>query len=142
MTTTTMDTHAKLREGAKGIYTSEAGVELLIRAGFAYHRAPWIRDHGSTATIDTKILLEESGVLSGGERRIIRLAASLLTGILVDLNYSVTGLDRTRTQLVLAAISHATGTHDGYDFDIDADGALTRTPCTPIYPWPTTIKEN
>jgi hypothetical protein len=46
---------------------------------------------------------------SGGERRILQLAASLAGGIQVDLRDTVTGLDDTNTARLLTAIQHATG---------------------------------
>ena len=49
------------------------------------------------------------GALSGGETRLLRIAASLLDGPPVDLNGSLAGLDRQHCQLVLAAIAHASG---------------------------------
>lgn len=67
--------------GDKGIYPSEAGVELLIRSGRAvYDGAPWITRDGDMAWIDVDELLRETGAWSGGERRLVRIAASLLGG--------------------------------------------------------------
>ncbi|WP_285132093.1 hypothetical protein [Propionibacterium freudenreichii] len=74
MTTTTADA---LRAWAKGIYPSEAGVELLIRSGRAvYDGAPWITRDGDIAWIDVDELLRETGAWSGGEQRLVRIAAS------------------------------------------------------------------
>ena len=78
MTTTTADA---LRAWAKGIYPTEAGVELLIRSGRAVSDgAPWITRDGDMAWIDVDELLRETGAWSGGERRLVRIAASLLGG--------------------------------------------------------------
>jgi len=46
---------------------------------------------------------------SGGERRILQLAASLAAGIPVDLRDAVTGLDERNLRHLLTAISHAAG---------------------------------
>lgn len=108
MTTTTADA---LRAWAKGIYPSEAGVELL----------------------------RETGAWSGGERRLVRIAASLLGGPAVDLSEDVPGLDRQAAALVLAAIAHANGSHEHSEFQFNEDGTprgFSRVPT--LYPWPET----
>jgi hypothetical protein len=46
---------------------------------------------------------------SGGERRILQLAASLAGGIPVSLRDTVTGLDNDNTARLLTAIRHAAG---------------------------------
>lgn len=46
---------------------------------------------------------------SGGERRILLLAASLAGGIPVDLRDAVTGIDQHSTRHLIAAIGHASG---------------------------------
>ena len=46
---------------------------------------------------------------SGGEQRILRLAASLADGIPVSLSDAITGLDRSNLSHLLAAIRHASG---------------------------------
>lgn len=67
MTTTTADA---LRAWAKGIYPSEAGVELLIRSGRAvYDGAPWITRDGDMAWIDVDELLREASPDEDGEDR-------------------------------------------------------------------------
>jgi len=55
---------------------------------------------------------------SGGESRILRLAASIAAGIPVDLNDALSGLDQASIGLVVQAIRHANGQrradHDGF----------------------------
>ena len=46
---------------------------------------------------------------SGGERRVLRLAASLAGGIPVDPRDAIPGLDERNTSLLLTAIEHAFG---------------------------------
>ncbi len=135
MTTTTADA---LRAWAKGIYPSEAGVELLIRSGRAvYDGAPWITRDGDMAWIDVDALLRETGAWSGGERRLVRIAASLLGGPAVDLSEDVPGLDRANADLVLAAIAHANGSHEHSGVDYDDNGQPTGFSARPtLYPWP------
>jgi hypothetical protein len=85
------------------------------------------------------------GALSGGETRLLRIAASLLDGPPVDLNGSLAGLDRQHCQLVLAAIAHASGSHehsqwpeldvDDPDHDPGKTGTQSRRSGS-LYPWP------
>lgn len=49
--------------------------------------------------------------LSGGETRLLRIAASLLDGQPVDLSRNIPGLAREHIQLAVAAIEHASGSH-------------------------------
>lgn len=127
-----------LRAWACGIYPTEAGVELLIRSGpSVYEGAPWITRDGDIAWIDVDELLRESGTWSGGERRMVRIAASLLGGPAVDLSEDVPGLDRELADLVLAAIAHANGSHEHGGIDFNEDGTprgISRR--TTLYPWP------
>lgn len=51
-------------------------------------------------------------MLSGGETRLLRIAASLLGGPPVDLSSNLAGLDREHLQRVLVAIAHAGGGHE------------------------------
>jgi len=55
---------------------------------------------------------DNCGALSGGETRLLRIAASLLGGPPVDLSRNLAGLDREHLQLVLDAIAHAGGSHE------------------------------
>lgn len=141
-----------IRAWARGIYPSEAGVELLIRQGRAiYEGAPWLTaleslgaDRPPMVAIDVDQLLAECGVWSGGEQRIVRIAASLLGGPEVDLSTAVSGLDREHQVLVLAAIAHAGGSHEHagpYEPDpegtVMVNGVRSRASTLPsLYPWP------
>ena len=112
------EVHEALRRWAKGLYPLEAGVELLIRAfdgRFANPVQPWVREGDDPGWwwIDVEQMNEDSfGALSGGETRLLRIAASLLDGPPVDLSRNLAGLDRDHFQLVLAAIAHASGSHE------------------------------
>jgi ADP-ribose pyrophosphatase YjhB (NUDIX family) len=112
-----------LRASARGLHPAEAGTELLI------HHAIWLQrsdfrdrfvrtgasmaDNTQMATIDwpAAITALETGDLpcSGGEGRMLRLAASLIDGIPVDLHDALTGLDDTNLNLVAASVLHAGG---------------------------------
>lgn len=70
----------------------------------------------ATASIDWRAALAglDAGRLpcSGGEERLLRLAASLAVGITVDLLDALSGLDERNAALVVAAVGHATGHGD------------------------------
>jgi hypothetical protein len=145
-------THADdLRAWAKGMYTIEAATELLLRGfggKFAALGNPWV--HASTepegpgqvsAWIDFAAITEESGVLSGGERRFLLLAASLAEDIPVALGDVASGLDRENLDLVLAAIAHAGGSHQHSDIRFAEDGSMTlgRGYLDSLHPWPASL---
>lgn len=110
--------HEALRRWAKGLYPLEAGVELLIQAfdgRFANPSQPWVQqgDDPGWWWIDAEQMTEDNyGALSGGETRLLRIAASLLGGPPVDLGRNLAGLDREHVQLVLTGIEHASGSHE------------------------------
>lgn len=138
MTTTTTTLADRLRAWAKGMYPLEAGTELLIRQGKAiYAGAPWIHDDGERAWLDIKALLDECGAWSGGEQRIVHLAASLIGEEQVNLSDAASGLDREGLDLLLAAIAHAGGSHEhgGIEFGHDGQAHLVRH--STLHPWPT-----
>ena len=143
--------HEALRRWAKGLYPLEAGVELLIRGcggRFANPGQPWVQrgDDPGWWWIDAEQMTEDNyAALSGGETRLLRIAASLLGGPPVDLSGNLAGLDRDHIQFVLAAIAHASGSHeqtgppvphpqgryvgrDGVRMSVNRLGSL--------YPWP------
>jgi hypothetical protein len=117
----TPDLPAALRACGRGFYPAEASAELLISHGSFLARSDFtgrfIRlgtagDTGMAAIDwDAAITALNAGDLpcSGGERRILQLAASLAAGIPVDLCDAVTGLDDRNIRLLLTAISHASG---------------------------------
>lgn len=142
MTTTHEQIEQGLRAWAKGCYPTEAAVELLIRHGHAvYPGAPWLRElvvNPPMVSIDADTLLAESGPWSSGERRIVRIAASLLDADCpVELVDAVSGLDRRNVALVLAAIAHAAGSHEHSEVTRDDAGRPTGFQNMPsLYPWP------
>jgi hypothetical protein len=143
--TTMTEIHDAVRAWARGIYPTEAGVELLIRQGKAIREgAPWLIESESSGSdrprmvgIDVEQLLEYTGAWSGGERRLVRIAASLLGGPAVDLSENVSGLDRGVIDLVLAAVAHASGSHEHSQFTRDESGRPNGSVQLPaLYPWP------
>lgn len=118
--TTEADRDARLRQWAAGIYPDEAAVELLIRSGWT-RRAGLVtvvstQGEDSAEIIDWDVLGQildghlDSPILaaSSGELRVLRIAHGLARGFLYE---TVPGLDRHNTDLVLAAIAHANGSH-------------------------------
>ena len=113
----------ELRGWARGVYTEEAAVELLIRSGWtrrtaflddvvAGHKAPGMRPWVDWETLGQILNGERhSEVLaaSGGELRVLRIAHSLAAG---ELGALVPGLDRDVAAIVLAALAHANGSHE------------------------------
>lgn len=108
---------AALRAGAHGLFPAEAGTELLINHASWLHRSDF-RDryvHTSAGIADVDwpdvITALDTGDLpcSGGEARILRLAASLTGGIPVNLRDALTGLDTCNIALVSQAVLHADG---------------------------------
>jgi hypothetical protein len=111
-----------LRAGACGIHPLEAGTSLLIDCGSWLHRDDFTSrfitasiSDGVTllATIDweTAVTALHAGELpaSGGERRMLLLAASIAGGIPVSLYDTLPGIDHRNASLVIKAIAHATG---------------------------------
>ncbi|MDI2037161.1 hypothetical protein [Paenarthrobacter nitroguajacolicus] len=141
-------THAEdLRRWAKGTYTTEAATELLLRAfngRFAEPGNPWVRTPGATDNeaavwIDFDVLAESAhnGAYSGGEARFLLLTASLAGNVHVVLADVLIGLDRHVIDLILAAVSHSTGSHDHPGISLGEDGTPTFSGLpTTLYPWP------
>ncbi len=113
-----------LRACARGIYPDEAAIELLIchdtflrRGDFTRHITTGEHDHRGNgaghAAIDWAAAATalDAGALpcSGGERRILRLAASLAAGLPADLRDIFTGLDDRNLTLAISAFMHASG---------------------------------
>jgi hypothetical protein len=135
----TMTVADELRAWARGMYSDEAAVELIIRLGLAHETQPWIGPLSVDGHrwVDAEVLVEASGAWSGGEKRIIRIAASLLGGDPVALHEDVAGLDRYWLSCVLAAVAHAGGSHEQSDMAFDEHGApagFDRLPT--LFPWP------
>ena len=115
--TTASEVNEQLRLWAVGIYATEAATDLLIKAlggTFATLGRPWIYSDPHGTWIDFASIPDHLGVLSGGEQRLLRIAASLgCSEVFINLADDLSGLDAHTQQLVLAAITHATrGSHD------------------------------
>ena len=100
----------------------EAGTGLIISHGTFLHRddflchvetAASVSDGTPMAWIDWDAVTAalDGGRLpaSGGEKRIVRIAASLAAGHPLILRDAIPGLDRRSLHLVTAAIRHAAG---------------------------------
>jgi hypothetical protein len=117
----TDDLTATLRACTAGLCPLEAGTELLISNGTFLHRDDFTSKFitygtsGGTpmAAIGCHAAITGLAIgslpCSGGERRILQLAASLAAGTTVSLRDTVTGLDDHNTARLVAAIRHATG---------------------------------
>jgi hypothetical protein len=126
LTTRFDDLAAALRAWAKGLFTAEAAVELLIgnrswlfREDFleiAVESGQGIADGAVMASVDWEAAVAalEAGRLpcSGGEGRILRLAASIAVGVAVDLGAALAGLDERNIAEVARAVLHAAGHRD------------------------------
>ena len=118
---TTDNLTAALHACAAGLYPLEAGVALLTGNGTFLHRDDFTSrfiQHGTSsgtpmAAIDwhAAITALQAGELpcSGGERRILLLAASLAADTSVGLGDTVTGIDDANISRLLTAIRHAAG---------------------------------
>lgn len=156
------DTVEALRGWAAGSYPLTAAVELLARAfdaRFTRPGLPWIAgtpggpdpSTGSRAAggwrLDADVLAAaaQDGPYSGGQRRLLAIAASLAGAGPVDLCQTVPGLDRGLLDLVLAALAHAGGSHDHPVMapHPGLDGALfpTRRRAGSLHPWPGTSNQ-
>lgn len=104
---------AELRAWAAGSNPLAAATELLIRAGFAQAHRPWIRNDEVSGRwwVDFESIREHIGGMSGGEQRLLRIAASIGADVPVELGSDIAGLDRAMLELVLTALSHANGAH-------------------------------
>jgi len=114
---------AALRAHAAGLYPDEASTELLIRHGGILHRDDFARfihtgvsiSDGTTlmAWIDWDAALNALHhgqiPLSGGEQRILQLAASIAEGCQISLRDTLPGLDHRNLELLITAIRHAAG---------------------------------
>jgi hypothetical protein len=111
-----------LRAAAAGIRPDQAAAGLIISHGTFLHRedflchvetAACISDGTPMAWIDWDAVIAalDGGRLpaSGGEKRIVRIAASLAAGHLVSLRDAIPGLDHRNLGLVNAAIRRAAG---------------------------------
>lgn len=132
------DYEDELRAWARGLLPLEAATELLIRTGWASPGYPWMRrEDDGRVWIDYTVIPDSIGVYSGGEQRVLRIAASLGADSPVILGDEVTGLDRRTVALVLAAIAHASGMHEpGRGIESNAAGIPQLVDVAPLYTWP------
>jgi ADP-ribose pyrophosphatase YjhB (NUDIX family) len=113
---------AALRAHARGLLADEAAADLLIGSSWL-RRNDFVDDYVETAaglsngtpmaSVDwpAAITALETGALpcSGGEGRMLRIAASLAEGIPIDLRDALTGLDIDNLDLVTEAVLHTGG---------------------------------
>jgi len=112
---------AALQACASGLYPLEAGVFLLISSGAFLHRSDFTGrfiEHVTGSGVAMAAIDWEAAVTalsrgelpcSGGERRLLKLSASLADGVPVDLRDAATGLDSRNIQRLITAIRHASG---------------------------------
>jgi hypothetical protein len=133
------DTVGGLRAWARGMYATEAAVELLVRAfsgRFASAGQPWIRHRPGGYWLDADALAQHTSSLSGGEQRVLAVVAALLSDQpLPDLAGILAGVDRGNLTLILAALSHAAGAHEHSEVRWDGPTAVYYRP-GPILAWP------
>ena len=113
---------AALRACAAGLCHSEAGTGLLIRHGTFLARPDFaacicedtsFADGTPMAAIDWDAAITAQLPISGGERRILQLAASIAGGTPASLRESIPGLDNRNLEPVITAIRHAAGHRPG-----------------------------
>jgi hypothetical protein len=114
---------AALRAHAAGLYCEQAGTGLLISHGSFLDRPGFAGfiDTGTSISDGTTMMawidwdaalsaLHEGQLpASGGERRILQLAASIAAGTPVSLRDTINGLDNRNLELLITAIRHAAG---------------------------------
>ena len=108
---------AALRAGAAGLYALEAATGLIIAHGTWLARSDdfghFIHHGPGTAAIDWEAAITalDAGELpsSAGEKRMLRLAASLADQVTVSLGEAVTGIDDRNFTLFIKAVLHASG---------------------------------
>lgn len=117
----TGDLASALLAAASGIPSLEAGTSLLIDSGCWLGREDFTTrfvtvssdEHGPMASIgwEAAIAALDAGELpcSGGERRVLRLAASLAAGTPVSLDDALPGIDDRQACLVVQPGAHASG---------------------------------
>lgn len=133
------DRHATyLREWADGLLPLEAATELLIRVGFAGEDQPWVRydEPAASPWIAFDEIPDLIGGLSGGEKRLLMIAASLAGDASVVLGDAIAGLDRRWTELVMVAIAHAAGFSEFTTDVVVENGTPTPAVIPPLAQWP------
>jgi hypothetical protein len=105
-----------LRAGAEGLYALEAATGLIIAHGTWLARgdfACFIHHGTGTAAIDWEAAISamDAGELpsSAGEKRMLRLAASLAGQAPVRLGDAIAGVDERNLSILVSAVLHAGG---------------------------------
>jgi hypothetical protein len=101
-----------LRAWARGMTTTHAAAELLIAYGPPLLTGPWVEHDPERGRywFNTDTVTEHSGYLSGGEARVLYLAAAILDDDYhVRLGDALAGLDCRALPLVLNAVRRAAG---------------------------------
>lgn len=115
-------------------------MELLIRAfggRFARAGCPWVVEETNGVWVDAQVLTDGTGALSGGERRLLAVVASLLDERReVALAEVLPGLDRGILELVLAAVAHAAGSHEQSSTLLEAGVPVGFGKLPMAYEWP------
>lgn len=123
--------NAALRAWAKGIYPLEAGVELLIRSGWAARldQSGYVEGGEDREYAHPRVgeFLAHGGYLSGGEYRQVTVIASFLGQLArtgdaealggihpfdMQLYEALPGVDHPFIRLVQSAVGHAAGLHE------------------------------
>ena len=153
-----VDLESALLRGAVGEFTAEAAVLLLSNTGHwlpALAAADLIHvetDDDDTAPPTGQVpgiswaaiawtglepaLTDRRIKGSSVQLRILRAAASIADSQPVDLGYTASGLDRRNLQLLLAAISHAAGSHEHRATN---SGGHRDDPLLPLVAWPARV---
>ncbi|MCO7218374.1 hypothetical protein [Klenkia sp. PcliD-1-E] len=150
-----VDLESALLRTAVGDYTAEAAILLLANAGYwlpalatadliavRFNEDPTAPPAGEVlgvgwaaiAWTDLDAALHAGRIEgSSGQWRILRAAASIADGQPVDLGDVASGLDRRHLQLLLAAISHAGGSHEHRPL---SPHGFRHRPLPPLLAWP------
>jgi len=129
---------AGLRDWARGMTTLVAATELLIRTGFAQPWHPWVHydEQRQRPWIAFDEIPDLIGAKSGGEQRLLMIAASLGGSVKIALGEEVAGLDRQRTELVSIALIHAAGFTEPTSDIVFEDDQPKRITVPPLANWP------
>jgi hypothetical protein len=107
---TVLSLPAALRAGAEGLYALEAAIGLIIAHGTWLERDDFacFIHHGTRTAAMTAL---DAGGLpsSAGEKRMLRLAASLADQAHVSLGDAITGIDEHNVGLLIKSVRHASG---------------------------------
>lgn len=113
---TVLSLPAALRAGAEGLYALEAATGLIIAHGTWLERDDFscFIHHGTgAAAIDWEAAITalDAGELpsSAGEKRMLRLAASLADQAHVSLGDAITGIDERNLSILVSAVLRAGG---------------------------------